>query len=56
MMRANSVANYLESTSVIPDRLQTLGVGESQPVASNESAQDRSKNRRVELRIIPLEA
>jgi outer membrane protein OmpA-like peptidoglycan-associated protein len=56
MMRANSVANYLESTSVVPDRLQTLGFGESQPVASNESAQDRSKNRRVELRIIPLEA
>lgn len=55
MMRANSVANYLESTSVLPGRLQTLGFGESQPVASNESAQDRSKNRRVELRIIPLE-
>lgn len=55
MMRANSVANYLESTSVLSTRLQTLGFGESQPIASNGNAQDRSKNRRVELRIIPLE-
>ncbi len=54
MRRANSVANYLVSTGVVANRLQTLGYGETQPVASNASAAQRQKNRRVELRIIPL--
>jgi outer membrane protein OmpA-like peptidoglycan-associated protein len=54
MQRANSVANYLQSTSVQANRLQTLGMGETQPIANNSNAQGRQKNRRVELRIIPL--
>jgi outer membrane protein OmpA-like peptidoglycan-associated protein len=37
-------------------RLQTLGMGESQPIANNDNAQGRQKNRRVELRIIPLQS
>ncbi len=56
MQRANSVANYLQGTSVDANRLQTLGMGESQPLASNDSAQGRKENRRVELRIIPLQS
>jgi outer membrane protein OmpA-like peptidoglycan-associated protein len=55
MKRANSVANYLQSTSVDASRLQTLGMGESKPIASNENAQGRQENRRVELRVIPLQ-
>ena len=55
MQRANSVANYLQSTSVQANRLQTLGMGETQPIANNSNAQGRQKNRRVELRIIPLQ-
>ena len=54
MQRANSVANYLKGTSVNANRLQTLGMGESQPIANNDSAQGRQENRRVELRVIPL--
>lgn len=54
--RANSVANYLVSTGVLQRRLQTLGYGETQPVASNGNAADRQKNRRVELRVIPLQS
>ncbi len=54
MQRANSVASYLESTGVAAARLQTLGFGESQPIASNESATGRQQNRRVELRVLPL--
>jgi outer membrane protein OmpA-like peptidoglycan-associated protein len=54
MQRANSVANYLQGTNVDANRLQTLGMGESQPIANNASAQGRQKNRRVELRVIPL--
>lgn len=56
MQRANSVASYLETTNVAANRLQTLGFGEAQPVASNESAQGRQQNRRVELKVIPLKS
>jgi outer membrane protein OmpA-like peptidoglycan-associated protein len=54
MQRANSVAIYLQATNVEANRLQTLGMGESQPIADNATAQGRQANRRVELRIIPL--
>ena len=54
MQRANSVATYLQATNIAANRLQTLGMGESQPIANNNSAQGRQKNRRVELRVIPL--
>jgi|TARA_B110000240_G_C13471231_1_gene441061 outer membrane protein OmpA-like peptidoglycan-associated protein len=56
MQRANSVANYLRGTNVNASRLQTLGMGESKPIATNENAQGRQENRRVELRIIPLQS
>jgi outer membrane protein OmpA-like peptidoglycan-associated protein len=54
MQRANSVANYLQGTNVDANRLQTIGMGESQPIANNDTVQGRQKNRRVELRVIPL--
>ncbi|AGH42785.1 OmpA family protein [Paraglaciecola psychrophila] len=54
MQRANSVAVYLQATSVEANRLQTLGMGESKPIADNATAQGRQANRRVELRVIPL--
>jgi outer membrane protein OmpA-like peptidoglycan-associated protein len=54
IQRANSVANYLQATSVAANRLQTLGMGESQPIADNASTEGRQENRRVELRVIPL--
>jgi outer membrane protein OmpA-like peptidoglycan-associated protein len=54
MQRANSVATYLKATNVEANRLQTLGMGESQPIADNATAQGRQANRRVELRVIPL--
>jgi outer membrane protein OmpA-like peptidoglycan-associated protein len=54
IQRANSVAAYLESTGTVASRLQTIGFGESQPVASNDDAQGRKQNRRVELRVLPL--
>jgi outer membrane protein OmpA-like peptidoglycan-associated protein len=54
MQRANSVANYLEAISVNSSRLQTLGLGESQPISSNDNAAGRQENRRVELKVIPI--
>ncbi|EWH10836.1 OmpA/MotB domain-containing protein [Catenovulum agarivorans DS-2] len=52
--RANSVAHYLSQQNVADQRLRTIGMGESSPVASNQTAAARSQNRRVELRIIPV--
>jgi outer membrane protein OmpA-like peptidoglycan-associated protein len=50
--RAGSVANYLEGLSVSPTRFTTMGYGESQPIADNESESGRQANRRVELAIM----
>ena len=50
--RAQSVANYLESLQVAPTRFTTMGYGESQPIASNDTDAGRQANRRVELAIM----
>ncbi|MFZ0389004.1 MAG: OmpA family protein [Calditrichia bacterium] len=50
--RAQSVANYLTSLGVDPARFTIRGYGENQPVATNETALGRQKNRRVELAIM----
>lgn len=51
--RAASVAGYLVSHGVASARLSTIGRGESNPVASNETDAGRAQNRRVEIRINP---
>jgi len=48
--RAQVVKEYLENAGVAADRLEVMGYGESRPIADNNSAEGRSKNRRVELR------
>ncbi|HET8861365.1 MAG TPA: OmpA family protein [Marivirga sp.] len=52
--RANSVISYLTSNSINGDRLISKGYGESQPVAANDSEENRAKNRRVELKILDI--
>jgi len=49
--RANSVANYLQSSNVDPTRFTIMGYGEQQPVASNETVEGKQQNRRVEVAI-----
>lgn len=49
--RASSVAAYLLSQGLAPNKLTSEGKGESQPVADNETEEGRAKNRRVELHI-----
>lgn len=49
--RASAVSRYLLSLGVSPDRLQTTGYGEDQPIADNETAAGRQENRRVEVAI-----
>jgi outer membrane protein OmpA-like peptidoglycan-associated protein len=47
--RAQSVHDYLIGQAIPPAAVGTAGFGESQPVASNDTAAGRQQNRRVEL-------
>jgi len=49
--RADAVANFLKSYGVTGSRITTNGYGESQPVASNATAEGRQQNRRVDIAI-----
>ena len=49
--RANSVADYLLSQGVAPNKVSSEGKGESEPVADNDTSEGRAKNRRVDLHI-----
>lgn len=51
--RANAVSGILMQAGVASNRLQTLGRGESEPVASNLNAAGKAQNRRVEIVIVP---
>jgi outer membrane protein OmpA-like peptidoglycan-associated protein len=50
--RAASVGTYLISTGVDASRINTLGLGESTPLSSNDTAAGRAINRRVEVTIL----
>lgn len=54
-LRAESVTNYLIAQGIDATRFTTKWYGEAQPVADNETAEGKSKNRRVELGIIASE-
>ena len=45
--RAISAVKALENLNISPNRLQAVGYGESQPIASNDTKEGRSQNRRV---------
>jgi outer membrane protein OmpA-like peptidoglycan-associated protein len=47
--RANSVKAYLAAQSIDSTRLSASGMGQSDPVAGNDSAAGRQQNRRVEV-------
>jgi outer membrane protein OmpA-like peptidoglycan-associated protein len=51
--RAQSVANILTSEGVPSFRIQSIGRGEDQPIASNLTPEGRQQNRRVEIVILP---
>jgi len=53
--RANSVKNYLASKGLNNSRFETKGLGVNDPIATNETAEGRSKNRRVEFAIVANE-
>ena len=51
--RAMAVASVLRSGGVAGSRVRVVGAGESQPIASNQTAAGRSQNRRVDITITP---
>ena len=53
--RANAVKNLLVNNRVSGDRVVAKGYGETQPIASNDTAAGRQQNRRVKITIEPIE-
>lgn len=52
--RAQSVADNLKNNGVLSDRLEVIGFGETQPIASNDNEEGKKKNRRVEISLLPI--
>ncbi|MEX0709450.1 MAG: OmpA family protein [Woeseia sp.] len=52
--RANSVSRYLQTQGINSQRMITIGMGESMPVADNSTTSGRSANRRVEITMVPV--
>jgi len=52
--RARTVANYLITRGVGAARIRSQGFGETMPVADNATPEGRAKNRRVEIKIVPV--
>jgi chemotaxis protein MotB len=53
--RATTVARYLQDKGINPGLLSACGYSEYRPVASNDTEEGRTKNRRIELDLIPRE-
>ena len=54
--RALAALNFFQQKNqVSPNRLQLVGYGENHPVSSNETAEGRALNRRIEIKMLPQE-
>lgn len=52
--RAKSVAEYLVSKGADPTRIQFKGYGKNKPMADNTTKYGRSRNQRVEIKILSI--
>jgi len=52
--RAASVVRLLAEAGVAPERMAAVSHGANDPVAPNETPEDRARNRRIEIRLKPL--
>ena len=51
--RASSVVRLLEEEGVSGDRLMVVSLGPNDPIEANDSAVNRARNRRIEIRLTP---
>lgn len=49
--RAQSIVSYLTRAGVDASKLTAVGYGESKPIAPNDTAENRAKNRRIEFSV-----
>jgi len=54
--RASQVVRLFESTGVAPSRLSAISHGEHAPVDDNRTPEGRARNRRIDIRLIPVNA
>lgn len=54
--RAQAAASFLANAGVSPLRIKSIGRGEAEPIASNDTEMGRQENRRVEVAIFASEA
>ncbi|HEU4583724.1 MAG TPA: OmpA family protein [Polyangiaceae bacterium] len=54
--RAQAVVKYLTDKGIAPERLDAKGFGPDRPVATNDTAEGRAQNRRVEFKVIEPKA
>jgi flagellar motor protein MotB len=54
-LRANAVALQLEKSGIGLERISVIGYGDTRPIASNKTSQGRARNRRVEVKLVPLD-
>lgn len=52
--RAQSTADYLVSQGIDSQRIISVGYGKTKPIAPNDTEENRSKNRRVEMKIVKI--
>jgi outer membrane protein OmpA-like peptidoglycan-associated protein len=50
--RAAAVRNYLQGKGIAANRLESEGYGQDKPIADNNTDEGRTKNRRVEFKIL----
>ena len=50
--RADSVKLYLAGRGITADRVETRGAGPNEPVGDNNTKEGRSKNRRIEFKLV----
>ena len=53
--RAINVARYLQDQGIDPEQLSAVAYGEWKPVATNDTAEGKAKNRRIEINLVPKE-
>jgi chemotaxis protein MotB len=53
--RADAVLRYLVEKGVKPEMIKSTGYGKYNPIASNDTAEGRAQNRRIEVELVPMD-